>query len=127
MDPFIKDINKICEKCYSTCSAILFQQNFEYWTSGNDDIDKFIQNTQLSTHEKYKVFENALEWIPYDRFYDIKYIAEKKVYRTNWIDGSISHWDDKNQNWMRENQNMIITLKSFDNPKNIALESMNEV
>jgi hypothetical protein len=113
-----------CKECNCACNTIRFQQNFENWTSGDNDIDKFIHDSQLSAHHNTK---EALEWIPYDRFYDIKYIAEKKVYRTNWIDGSISHWDDKNQNWMRENQNMIITLKSFDNPKNIALESMNEV
>jgi hypothetical protein len=117
-----------CKKCNYACNTIRFQQNFENWTSGDNDIDKFIQDTQLLVHKiNNKVFKQVLEWIPYNRFYDIKCIAEKKVYRTNWIDGSISHWDDKNQNWMRENQNMIITLKSFDNPKNIALELMNEV
>ena len=62
------------------CNAKHFQQNFENWTSGNVDIDKFIQDTQLSANSRYKV----LEWIPYDRFYDIEYIAKGgfgKVYR----------------------------------------------
>jgi hypothetical protein len=127
MDPFIKDINKICEKCHFTCSAIHFQQNFVNWTSGNDDIDKFIQNSQLSTHEKYKVFKNALEWMPYNKFYDIKYIADKKVYQANWIDGRLSYWSNKNQNWMRINQNMIITLKQLNSSKNITPEFVNEV
>ena len=48
--------------------------------------------------------EKVLEWIPYDRFYDIEYIAKGgfgKVYRANWIDGPIKSWDDKNQNWNR--------------------------
>ena len=39
----------------------------------------------------------SLEWIPYDRFYDIKYIAKGEfgeVYRANWIDGYISYWSD---------------------------------
>ena len=49
-----------------------FQQNFEKWSSGNVDIDKFIQDTQLSANKRFK----ALEWIPYDRFYDIEYIAK---------------------------------------------------
>jgi hypothetical protein len=98
MDPFIKDTNKICEKCYFICYAIHFQQNFINWTSGNDDIDKFIQNTQLSVHNiTYYVFEKALEWIPYDRFYNIKYVAEKEVYRANWIDGRIIYWNVDNQ------------------------------
>jgi hypothetical protein len=119
-------LNK-CKKCNNLCSAIYFQQNFANWTSGNNDIDKFIQNTQLSIHGKYKVYKNALEWIPYDRFYNIKYIAEKKVYQANWIDGILNYWSNIDQNWARRNQNMIVTLKRLSNPKNIILEFMNKV
>jgi hypothetical protein len=75
-----------CKECHLTCSAIHFQQNFANWTSDNADIDKFIQDTQLSAHSNAK---EALEWISYDRFYDIKCIVEKKVYQANWIDGYI--------------------------------------
>jgi len=100
MASFIKSIKKLTksshvnnEKCgqcnYYMCSAIRFQQYFDNWTSGNNDIDKFIQDTQLSAHG-YNV-KNALEWIPYDRFYDIKYIAKDKLYRANWIDRNISY------------------------------------
>ncbi|POG82137.1 hypothetical protein GLOIN_2v1498982, partial [Rhizophagus irregularis DAOM 181602=DAOM 197198] len=48
---------------------------------------------------------SIIEWIPYNRFYDIKYIAKGgfgKVYKANWIDGPIDEWDDKNENWKRE-------------------------
>src|SRR6266536_4032616 len=79
------------------CNAKRFQQNFEKWTSGNVDIDKFIQDTQLSANYYCEV----LEWIPFDRFYDIEYIAKGgfgKVYRANWINGYIDKWDNKNQN-----------------------------
>src|SRR5438034_11812609 len=74
-------LKDICEKCNKTCYAIRFQQNFKNWTSGNDDIDKFIQDNQLSAHDFASV---ALEWIPYDRFHGIIYIAKGgfcKVYR----------------------------------------------
>ncbi|GBB91805.1 hypothetical protein RclHR1_01920009 [Rhizophagus clarus] len=37
--------------------------------SGIDNIDKFIQNTQLSAHENVK---GALEWIPYEKFRNIE-------------------------------------------------------
>src|SRR6266498_2416806 len=98
----------LCEECnqntgYKWCKACnskSFQQNFKKWTSGNVDIDKFIQETQLSANSHHQV----LEWIPYDRFYDIKYIAKGgfgKVYKANWIDGFIFYWDNKNQNWKR--------------------------
>jgi hypothetical protein len=88
-----------CKKCDCACNSIHFQQNFGNWTSSNDDIDKFIQDTQLSDHNTTcNIFEEVLEWIHYSRFYNIKYIAEKKVYQANWIDGYIDEWDNKNQN-----------------------------
>jgi hypothetical protein len=31
-----------------------FQRNFKNWTSGNNDIDKFIQSIQLLTHDDAK-------------------------------------------------------------------------
>ena len=109
------------------CNAKHFQQNFEKWTSGNVDIDKFIQEAQLSANSSEKV----IEWIPYDRFYDIEYIAKGgfgKVYRANWIDGYIRKWDSKkNQNWKRTDSNKFVALKSLNNSKNVTLEFLNEV
>ena len=115
-----------CEKCNHICNAIHFQQNFKNWTSGNNDIDKFIQDSQLLAHD----FTDKLEWIPYDRFYDIKYIAKDgfgKVYRANWIDGYINYWNHVNQNWERRNQNMFVILKSLNNSKKVTPEFMNKV
>ena len=91
----------LCEECNQentgylwcfACNAKHFQQNFSKWSSGNVDIDKFIQEAQLSVNSRRKV----IEWIPYDRFYDIKYIAKGgfgKVYKANWIDGFIDELD----------------------------------
>jgi hypothetical protein len=122
MDPFI-EYNE-CKKCYFTCNTIHFQQNFINWSSGNDNIDKFIQDTQLSAHN---TTEEVLEWIPYNKFYNIKYIAEKKVYKANWVDGSINYWSYISQNWKRVNQNMIVSLKRLNNLENVTLEITNEV
>ena len=108
------------------CNTKHFQQNFEKWSSGNVDINKFIQEAQLSANYKYKV----LEWIPYDRFYDIEYIAKGgfgKVYRANWIDGYILNWDNQNQNWERYDSNKFVALKSLNNSKNVTLEFIKEV
>jgi hypothetical protein len=109
------------------CNAMHFQQNFGSWTSGNDNIDKLIQGTQLLAHYDAS---KALVWIPYDRFYNIVYIAKGgfgKVYKANWIDGCIDKWDDKNQNWKRHDENIFVALKSLHHSKNITLEYMNEV
>jgi hypothetical protein len=123
--------DKKCKKCNNACNAIHFQHNFENWTSGNDDIDRFIKDTQLSFHNNNnEVFKKALEWISYDRLYDIKYITKGgfgKIYRAIWIDGYIDGWDKDNQNWKRNNKNMVVALKSLDNSKNITLRFMNEV
>ena len=114
-------------KCNYICSAIHYQRNFKNWTSGNNDIDKFIQDTQLLAHD-YK--DDPLEWISYNRFYDIKYIAKSghsKVYRANWIDGYIYCWDNYNQNWKRKDRNMFVILKSLSNPINVTSGFMNKV
>ncbi|RHZ89390.1 hypothetical protein Glove_15g46 [Diversispora epigaea] len=50
------------------CNSIHFQNDFNNWTSGNDKIDKFIQDAQLNVDVNWKV----IEWIPYDRFKDVK-------------------------------------------------------
>ena len=117
-----------CEICDEMCNAIRFQQNFENWTSGNNDIDKFIQDTQLSVHNIES--SEVLEWISYHKFENFNYIKKDdlgKVYKANWVDGKISYWDDYNQNWSRKNQNMIVCLKSLDNLKNVTLDFINKV
>jgi hypothetical protein len=119
-------LNKKFKKCNKICYAIHFQQNFINWTSGNDDIDKFIQDSQLSVRNNYEILE-ALEWIPYDRFCDIKYITKAKMYKANWIDGYIIDWSSEYQNWMRENKSMVINLKSLNNLKDVTLEFINKV
>ncbi|GET02600.1 kinase-like domain-containing protein [Rhizophagus clarus] len=110
--------------CNIAChAAIHFQQNFKNWSSGNKDIDKFIQDTQLSAHNN---ITNALEWIPYDRFDDIRYVEQNNLFVANWIDGCIDKWDNEYHNWKRYNQNMFVTLKNLNNSKIIISEIMNE-
>ena len=56
-------------------------------TSGNPEIDNLIYVSQL----KIKHFHDRfLEWIPYDRFQDIKSIGEggfANIYSATWLDG----------------------------------------
>ncbi|GET57577.1 kinase-like domain-containing protein [Rhizophagus irregularis DAOM 181602=DAOM 197198] len=82
----------------------------------------------LSKHSNWDV-SKVLEWIPYNRFNDIEYIAKGgfgKVYRANWIDGPIKEWNYENDNWKR-NQDEIVALKSLNNSENVSLEFMNEI
>src|SRR5688500_13187188 len=55
-------------------------------TSGNHEIDNLIHESQLKTRH----YHNNLEWIPYDRFQDIKSIGEggfANIYSATWLDG----------------------------------------
>ncbi|POG81752.1 hypothetical protein GLOIN_2v1834878 [Rhizophagus irregularis DAOM 181602=DAOM 197198] len=119
----------ICKECgYNSlfCNVNHFKHNFKKWSSGNSNIDKLIQGTQLSAHYDVSI---ALEWIPYKRLTDIKYISEGgfgKIYRAKWKDGNIQYWDTKNKNWERCSQNMIVALKSLNNSKKVTSEFTNE-
>ena len=116
-----------CKVCHHVCYSIHFQHNFGNWTSGNNDVDRLIQDNQLSAHY---YASGELEWISYNRFYNIKYIAKSglgKMHRVNWIDGYRGSWDDENQSWNRYNKNMFVYLKSLNDSKNITLEFMNKV
>jgi hypothetical protein len=82
-------INEGLKDCLS-CNPKHFQRDFVKWTSGNEIIDKLIQDNQLSVR-RYGI----LEWIPYDKLTNINYIAEggfAKVYSATWIDGQIKKW-----------------------------------
>ena len=59
----------LCEECSQpntghkwcqSCNSKHFQQDFNKWTSGNKEIDEFIQNFQLNA----TCYEEVLEWIP---------------------------------------------------------------
>ncbi|RHZ83759.1 hypothetical protein Glove_87g194 [Diversispora epigaea] len=120
--------DEICPECnqewdkYSKwckpCNSKHFQNDLNNWTSGNDKIDKFIQDTQLNANIYWKV----IEWIPYDRFKDVKQIGKGgfgTIHRARWIDGYITEWDIENQQWKRDREfSEEVALKKFDNFEN---------
>jgi hypothetical protein len=112
-----------CKECNLICYTINFQRNFKNWTSGDNEIDKSIRNIQLIAHKDLK---KALEWIPYEKFYDVKYIAEDR-YVANWIDGYMIDWNNTTQSWKREGRNMSVGLEVLNNPKNITLKFVKKV
>ena len=107
------------------CNSRRFQQNFKNWTSGNSDVDKLIQESQLNAQK----WEGKLEWIEYDRFEDIEYITKGgfgKIYKANWKDGCIIKWVYKTNQWKRW-ESVMVALKCLNNSKDITLEFLNEV
>jgi hypothetical protein len=123
----------LCEECSQpntdsrwcqSCNSKHFQQDFNKWTSGNKEIDKFIQNFQLNATRWFEV----LEWIPYDRFENIEYLAKGGfgiVYKAKWIDGSIYYWDINQNKWDRYSRDVV--LKCLDDSQNLATDFLQEV
>src|SRR6266487_3778500 len=140
-------LNDWCKECYSK----KFQQNFGNWTSGNDHIDKFIQESQLNARNRYEL----LEWIPYNRLRNIQFLAQggfSTVYEAIWLDNSVIKWDYEKQDWERHVEDLCeqdykdainpkiknplksnekygtsVVLKSLNNSSNIDENFLNEV
>jgi hypothetical protein len=136
-----------CKECYSK----KFQQNFGNWTSGNEHIDKFIQESQLNARNQYE----TLEWIPYNRLRNIQFLAQggfSTIYKALWLDGWIDKWDYEKQVWKRfiqefnyqdykdandpkitnplmnnEKYGLPVVLKSLNDSSNINEDFLNEV
>src|ERR1043165_2294411 len=71
-----------CNECVPSCII-------EGWTSGNSEIDNFIKDT-IYNAKCYKGYPLFIEWVPFDRFEDIKQIGEggfSNLFSTKWIDG----------------------------------------
>ena len=127
----------LCEKCkqpkynFYWCRVCNFQQNFQNWTSGNHDVDKFIQKMQLKAKDRNQV----IEWIEYDRFENIEYLAKGgfgTTFKAIWKDGPIKRWDSENNQWEREetyrhHPNYPVALKCLHSSQNITTEFLSEV
>ncbi|RHZ89639.1 hypothetical protein Glove_13g107 [Diversispora epigaea] len=116
----------ICPECNQnydgwwckSCNSKHFQNNFNNWTSGNDEIDKLIQDAQLNADKSWEV----IEWIPYDRFKDVKQIGRGgfgSIHYARWIDGRIEKLDIENHQWKRDKEEGEVALKKFDNFVNL--------
>ena len=118
-------LDDICEKCNRICNTIYFQRNFENWTSGNKDIDELIQHSQLNATYRF----NCLEWIPYENFQNITFIAKGgfgKIHSADWPEGYVTHWDIENEKWDKW-YDQKVALKSLDNSSDMSTDFLNEV
>jgi len=105
-----------CWLCYSKH----FQQNFINWTSGNHEVDEFIQKVQLNAND----FNKVTEWIEYDSFKNVEFLAKGgfgTIYKAIWKDGQILHWNSKNNQWVRSGEKAV-ALKCFHNSQNITTD-----
>ena len=120
-----------CRKCNEIkktrdwCNTCHFQKAFSTWTSGNQEIDYFIQNTQINAWN----WRFILEWYPWELFSEIEKIGQGgygTVFRAKSKRGRIT-WDYKNNKLNRYQQgdlfyNEHVALKTI-----ASMDFMNEV
>ncbi|RIA82167.1 hypothetical protein C1645_881190, partial [Glomus cerebriforme] len=95
-----------------------FQQDFGNWTSGNEYIDKLIQESQLNARGYFEL----LDWIPYNRLRNIQFLAQggfSTIYKSFWIDGPVLRWDYEKQS--NEKYGFSVALKNLNDSSNISV------
>src|SRR5436190_1940500 len=100
----------------------------EGWTSENPDIDKFIKDTMYAKHYDQYDCLKYLEWVPFDRFTNIKQIGKggfAKVYSAIWIDGKSYYIKQNNEK--SAPVPIAIALKRLNESQNMSAEYLNEV
>jgi hypothetical protein len=127
-----KKIVSKCERCKGeytnvknqwckSCQINNLKENFTNWTSGNEKIDKFIQEMQLKINDYDEII---FEWIPYDQFNEIKEISNDN-YSAIWKDGPLIYIRTKKT--YERCPDKIFTLKYLHNSQNFINEFLNEV
>jgi len=92
------------------------------YKSGNKIVDDFIRLTQI----KSDLMINMMEFVPYNQFKEIKFIAQVESYEATWINGNILGWDEKKMNFKRSGRRKVV-LKRLNNSENITFEELNQV
>src|SRR5437763_3007938 len=122
--------------CYPWCKECVPSCLIEGWTSGNSEIDNFIKDTIYNAENCYnrdtgKYHPLFLEWVPFDRFEDIKQIGKggfAKVYSAKWIDGKAKYIKQENGSWKKlDPLPMKVALKKLNGSQNMSAEYLNEV
>ena len=88
------------------------------WTSGNEKIDDFIQESDYD--------DVVLEWIPYNQFNEVKETGKNgliTVYSAIWKNGPLHYQYSK----YSRDSNKEVALKCLHNSQNITNEFLNEV
>src|SRR5438874_2623051 len=97
----VMKINTYYDWCIS-CNATRFKKDFDKWTSGNKEIDDFIQNTQIHAWD----WRLVLEWYPWETFSENEKIREGgygTVFRAKTKLRRIINWNQQNDQWNRSN------------------------
>ncbi|GBC54473.2 kinase-like domain-containing protein [Rhizophagus irregularis DAOM 181602=DAOM 197198] len=116
----------LCDVCKQLkidycCNYCIFQPNFKNWTSGNHNVDEFIQKAQLNAKSAIQI----IEWIEYDKFEDVEYLAKGgfgTTFKAVWKDGP---WETTFCN-QREGETKVV-LKCLHNSQDITADFLKEL
>ena len=118
----LKNITGVCLKCRlinsynfcEYCNSARFRNKFVHWTSGDSNMDKLIQKSQLNANSSLEL----IEWIEYSNLKNIELIAHGgfgSVYKAIWEDGPISSnkraWNFNKSKWQRESKKKVAVKK----------------
>lgn len=123
-----------CKKCgqsrshyrwCQSCERNQCEENFSNWTSGNEIIDEFLQSSQLNSTRP----QTFLEWIPFERLENIKYLDEEfykpsrsTIYSAIWIDGPRILWNEENEQYERSKIQVLVKMYNKDQVNKILNE-----
>jgi len=105
----LKGPTYLCERCNQQsltisncehCVRNILKTQFNNWTSGNESIDKAIQECQL----KCPFRDRIIEWIPYEDLVDVAYKTKggsSSIYTATWSKGFIDNFDKETQQFIR--------------------------
>jgi hypothetical protein len=119
-----------CSKVYTDvdykwckpCQINHLKKNFTNWTSKNEQIDKLIQEKQLSINYFY---DTIFEWIPYNLFNNIKEL-NNTTHSAKWKNGPL-FYDYYRIKYIRHLEYKTVIFKCLVNSQNINNVYLNEV
>ncbi|CAG8479649.1 23818_t:CDS:2 [Cetraspora pellucida] len=127
-----------CDECYEyhynsrnpsfycqPCNTKRFRLEFDKWSTGNNKLDRLIQNSHIKSKN---VFE-LLEWIPYSNLKDITRIAQGGFatdFSAVWADGPMQKFDLNKKQWSRSGVTKVV-FKEFHNSKDSSFKFLEEV
>ena len=114
--------DKVCKKCYELYANVITKWCRLCQTSGNKQIDDFIQEKQLN--DPY--FDIVFEWIPYSQFNEINETGKNgpmTVYSAIWKNGPLYYQYGR----YKRDPNKEIALRCLHNSQDQVESLLNEV
>ncbi|KAG9290404.1 hypothetical protein G9A89_007135 [Geosiphon pyriformis] len=112
------------------CESLRLRAKFPFWTSGNENIDHFLQGTQFfaGRHVKY------MEFIPFSSFKNVKYLSKGgsgTVHSATWIEGprwkAAPVWERISGRYYKRCGSTPVALKTLKNSATMSSDFFQEV